>query len=95
LADFGLSTIADNDQMLKTSCGTLTYVAPEILKGEKYGKPVDLWSTGVITYILLSGYPPFYGKDDAALLDVTLKGQFQCECFIGVSNLKALPNSSG
>lgn len=77
LADFGLSTVADNDQMLKTSCGTLTYVAPEILKGEKYGKPVDLWSTGVITYILLSGYPPFYGKDDAALLDVTLSGRFQ------------------
>ena len=52
LADFGLSTVVANDSMLKTSCGTLTYCAPEILKGEKYGKPVDMWSIGVITYIL-------------------------------------------
>ncbi|KAJ3041721.1 calcium calmodulin-dependent protein kinase type 1G [Rhizophlyctis rosea] len=52
LADFGLSTVMTNDSMLSTSCGTLTYVAPEILKGQKYGKEVDMWSLGVIAYIL-------------------------------------------
>ena len=64
--------------MLKTSCGTLTYVAPEVLRGTKYGKPVDLWSIGVITFILLCGYPPFWAKDEAGILDVTLRGEFEC-----------------
>ncbi|KAL2911718.1 hypothetical protein HK105_208819 [Polyrhizophydium stewartii] len=76
LADFGLSTIVTTDSMLKTSCGTLTYCAPEILKGEAYGKPVDLWSTGVISYILLSGYPPFWDKEEAAMMELTLRGKF-------------------
>ncbi|KAJ3258962.1 Calcium/calmodulin-dependent protein kinase type 1 [Boothiomyces macroporosus] len=76
LADFGLSTIVTNDSMLKTSCGTLTYCAPEILRGESYGKPVDLWSIGVITYILLSGYPPFWDKDEAVMMELTLRGKF-------------------
>eukprot|EP00842_Homolaphlyctis_polyrhiza_P005051 jgi/Hompol1/5547/HPOL_004531-RA len=76
LADFGLSTIVTSDSMLKTSCGTLTYCAPEILRGEKYGKPVDLWSTGVISYILLSGYPPFWDKEEAAMMELTLRGKF-------------------
>ncbi|KAI8906340.1 kinase-like domain-containing protein, partial [Gorgonomyces haynaldii] len=77
LADFGLSTVVTNDNMLKTSCGTLTYCAPEILKGEKYGKPVDMWSIGVITYILLSGYPPFWNKDESVMLAQTIRGAFK------------------
>lgn len=79
LADFGLSSIASNDSMLKTSCGTLTYCAPEILRGDTYGKAVDMWSIGVITYILLSGYPPFWDKDENIMIDLTLRGQFTCK----------------
>ncbi|KAJ3307019.1 hypothetical protein HDV03_003346 [Kappamyces sp. JEL0829] len=76
LADFGLSTVVTNDSMLRTSCGTLTYCAPEVLRGESYGKAVDLWSIGVITYILLSGYPPFWDKDENVMMELTLKGAF-------------------
>lgn len=45
-------------------------VAPEILKSRPYGAPVDMWSIGVITYILLGGYPPFHGECRQALLHV-------------------------
>ncbi|TPX66701.1 hypothetical protein SpCBS45565_g04295 [Spizellomyces sp. 'palustris'] len=76
LADFGLSTFITQDNMLKTTCGTLTYVAPEILAGKRYGKPVDMWSIGIIAYILLSGYPPFWADDEAATLDLMLKAKF-------------------
>jgi serine/threonine protein kinase len=43
------------------------YVAPEILRGDKYGAEVDIWSMGVITYVLLAGYPPFYDDDQKKL----------------------------
>lgn len=52
------------------------YVAPEILKGEMYGKPVDMWSIGVITYILLGGYPPFHDDNQARLYQKIKKGEF-------------------
>ncbi|KAM4707837.1 calcium/calmodulin-dependent protein kinase type IV-like [Discoglossus pictus] len=60
IADFGLSKIVDEHATMKTLCGTPGYCAPEILYGTPYGPEVDLWSVGVITYIMLCGFEPFY-----------------------------------
>ncbi|CAO3620915.1 unnamed protein product [Cunninghamella blakesleeana] len=77
ITDFGLSKILKNqDDILTTTCGTPGYVAPEVLLQEGYGKPVDLWSVGVITFILLAGYTPFYGSDQAELFSSILKGEY-------------------
>jgi serine/threonine protein kinase len=68
IADFGFSkSFADEGEKLMTSCGSPGYVAPEILTAESYDKSVDMWSVGVIIYILLSGYPPFYADSAPAL----------------------------
>ncbi|KAL4228626.1 Serine/threonine-protein kinase dclk3 [Mactra antiquata] len=61
LADFGLAM--DVKQAIYTVCGTPTYVAPEILSEIGYGLEVDMWAVGVITYILLCGFPPFRSPD--------------------------------
>jgi calcium/calmodulin-dependent protein kinase I len=76
LTDFGLSKIYSKDQMLLTACGTPGYVAPEILLSNGYNPAVDLWSTGVIMYILLCGYPPFYSENDAQLFESILNGNY-------------------
>jgi len=62
IADFGLSKIFESGEELKTACGTPDYVAPEVLECKPYDMAVDLWSVGVITYILLCGYTPFYAE---------------------------------
>jgi len=63
LIDFGLAGSCKNG-MLKTPCGTPNYVAPEILRRSKYGTQADMWSIGVILYIILCGFPPFYDEND-------------------------------
>uniref|UniRef100_A0AAQ5XUD1 Serine/threonine-protein kinase DCLK2 n=1 Tax=Amphiprion ocellaris TaxID=80972 RepID=A0AAQ5XUD1_AMPOC len=75
LGDFGLATVVNGP--LYTVCGTPTYVAPEIVAETGYGLKVDIWAAGVITYILLCGFPPFRGsgEDQEALFEQILKGQ--------------------
>uniref|UniRef100_A0A1B0B9E4 Protein kinase domain-containing protein n=1 Tax=Glossina palpalis gambiensis TaxID=67801 RepID=A0A1B0B9E4_9MUSC len=76
ISDFGLSKTEDSGTMA-TACGTPGYVAPEVLAQKPYGKAVDVWSIGVISYILLCGYPPFYDENDANLFAQILKGDFE------------------
>jgi len=75
VTDFGLSKDFGKAS-LKTSCGTPDYVAPEVLKGSQYDNSVDIWSIGVITYILLCGFPPFYGNNDQQIFEKILKAEY-------------------
>ena len=68
IADFGLSNIYENGQLLKTACGSPCYAAPEMIAGKPYyGLKSDIWSTGVILYAMLAGYLPFEDPDTAKL----------------------------
>ncbi|KAF9194613.1 hypothetical protein BGZ50_005973 [Haplosporangium sp. Z 11] len=64
ISDFGLAKVLDETALLRTTCGTPSYVAPEIIRKEMYGKAVDMWSLGVVFYVCLCGFPPF--SDDLA-----------------------------
>lgn len=76
IIDFGLSRHDDvNQGIMQTKVGTPYYVAPEVLR-RQYTKSCDIWSIGVITYILLCGYPPFYGDSDAQIFDSVRTGRF-------------------
>jgi len=61
---------------MTTPCGTPGYVAPEVLKNEPYGFEVDMWSLGVILYILLCGFPPFYNENTSLLYKQIKKGEY-------------------
>jgi len=77
IADFGLSKIFAGGAQLDTSCGTPDYAAPEVLTGESsYDKSVDLWSIGVITYVLLCGYPPFYASTQPLLFEKIIRADY-------------------
>jgi len=76
IIDFGLSkTLSDPDDHMATRVGTPYYIAPEVL-GRNYDKGCDIWSIGVITYILLCGYPPFFGENDSQIFRAIMKGKF-------------------
>jgi len=75
VTDFGLSKDFGKAS-LKTSCGTPDYVAPEVLKGNAYDNSVDIWSIGVICYILLCGFPPFYGNTDQQIFEKIMKATY-------------------
>jgi len=76
IADFGLSKIMEAQSVLQTACGTPGYVAPEVLIGEGYNQEVDVWSIGVIMYILLCGFPPFYAENNSKLFEKIMAGTY-------------------
>lgn len=75
LADFGFAKEMD-DHMLKTALGTPGYIAPEILNRRPYDASVDIWAFGIVAYILLCGYPPFYDDNQAALFAKIKSGKY-------------------
>ncbi|PFH36004.1 calcium-dependent protein kinase CDPK2A [Besnoitia besnoiti] len=75
IIDFGLSCRFKKGEFVSTKAGTPYYVAPQVLQG-KYDYRCDAWSLGVILYILLCGYPPFYGETDAEVLTKVKAGVF-------------------
>lgn len=83
MIDFGLSMVFDEQKIkekggkmvMQTKAGTPYYISPEVLKGN-YDMGCDIWSSGVILYILLSGVPPFYGNNDQDILNMVKQGTF-------------------
>ena len=73
--DFGMSRIFNNKQAMFDKVGTAYYISPEVLDGF-YDEKCDIWSAGVILYILLCGYPPFNGNDDDEIFESIKKRKF-------------------
>ncbi|KAJ4979972.1 hypothetical protein NE237_010752 [Protea cynaroides] len=82
VSDFGLSAVTDqirNDGLLHTLCGIPAYVAPEILANKGYdGAKADIWSCGIILYVLNAGYLPFHDPNLMKMYKKIYKGQFRC-----------------
>ena len=73
--DFGTSRSFNPDEKMKKRLGTPYYIAPEVLKRE-YNEKCDVWSCGVILFILLSGYPPFCAGSENEIINLILIGKF-------------------
>lgn len=83
IADFGLSNIMTDGNFLKTSCGSPNYAAPEVISGKLYAGPeVDVWSCGVILYVLLVGRLPFDDDYIPALFKKINEGKFHVPSYI-------------
>ena len=75
IIDFGTSLVYDEGKKLDEKLGTPYYIAPEVL-AKNYGPKCDIWSVGVITYIVLSGIPPFNGATDQEIMKKVKLGKF-------------------
>jgi len=76
--DFGLSVFIEEGKVYRDIVGSAYYVAPEVLR-RRYGKEVDIWSAGIILYILLSGVPPFWAETEKGIFDAILEGHIDFE----------------
>jgi calcium/calmodulin-dependent protein kinase I len=76
IADFGFAKKNTASNTLATQCGTPGYVAPEIIEGKEYDVACDMWSMGVILYVLIGGYPPFHEDDQKKLFRLIRKGKY-------------------
>ncbi|WCJ35056.1 Calcium-dependent protein kinase [Euphorbia peplus] len=76
--DFGLSVFIEEGKVYKDIVGSPYYVAPEVLN-RSYGKEIDVWSAGIMLYILLSGVPPFWGENEKGIFDAILKGHLDLQ----------------
>ncbi|XP_022875601.1 phosphoenolpyruvate carboxylase kinase 1-like [Olea europaea var. sylvestris] len=87
LADFGSAEFFNDSQPMSGIVGTPYYVAPEVLAGNCYNEKIDVWSTGVILYIMLAGIPPFYGESAKEIFDAVLRAnlRFPMRIFNSVS----------
>ena len=68
VADFGLGKLVRPNTVLARKCGTISYVAPEVVSGGGYGKPADMWSVGVVMHLVLRGKLPFQGPNDLEIV---------------------------
>lgn len=75
IIDFGISCKIEPNQTLTEAFGTPYYIAPEVIK-QNYNEKCDIWSIGVIFYIILCGYPPFRGRTREVLNEKILKGEY-------------------
>ena len=77
VGDFGLAKrVQSLEEIMSAACGTPGYVAPEVLENRGYDSRADWWSIGVITYILLCGFPPFYANDNTKLFRLIKGGVY-------------------
>lgn len=87
LADFGSAENFSEGEKMSGVVGTPYYVAPEVVAGREYGEKVDVWSCGVVLYVMLAGFPPFYGETAAEIFDAVLRAnlRFPARVFNSVS----------
>ena len=83
IIDFGLGNTYKKGQLLKTGCGSPCYIPPEMIKDEKYSaEKTDIWSTGIILYLMLCGHLPFYEEDNQLMYDKIIKGEYDIPKFL-------------
>ncbi|KAJ8747742.1 hypothetical protein K2173_013067 [Erythroxylum novogranatense] len=77
LADFGSADRLGAGEGMRSVVGTPYYVAPEVLTGREYNEKVDVWSAGVVLYVMLAGIPPFYGETVEEIFEAVVRGNLR------------------